>query len=103
MMIPMRVPVTSTRRCVQITALGASVVPDVKCPVGRLAGEEQVRPPTSLSDVLAMRPDAVTELDRGTTADARVARVAPEDLRRIGGRHRRLARRGDGAVAQLLG
>ena len=30
MIIDMRLPVTSRRRCVQITALGTSEVPDVK-------------------------------------------------------------------------
>ena len=56
-MIPMRFPVTRKRRCVQITALGASDVPDVKMRLHNVSGPGSI--PASVG---ATRAERVVEV-----------------------------------------
>ena len=57
--------------------------------------EEQVGKPHRLVVVLAMRPDAVTEADRGTVPDVGIGRVRTQERRGIRRDERGLPGRGD--------
>ena len=69
-------------------------------PLG-VRGEEEVREPLALRDVLRVGPHPVAEVQRRAVAAVGVGRVAAQQRRRVVGRHGRLAGRGRRAHAPV--